>query len=251
MSDYSPTPHERFKSERSPSVEIPWSTCKPLQSPKPSVTSSKDGSDSKDAGTLLDPYQSSSSMNLTIRNLGTRFSISTIKDSEDGRHTSNSTAVGENASSSTAEEVEDPPAVNFRTDMLTTSRPREQYESPPCSPLTTLAVRYPEAAGLWIADRVTKEISEYASVRQSHEKQIESLKVERFKLERAYIRVSRELAETGDKIEGLNKQLVQEEGQVKEARSQEIFVIRSMKRKFQQASDILEKAERKRIKFTY
>ncbi|KAI4264883.1 MAG: hypothetical protein L6R42_000036 [Xanthoria sp. 1 TBL-2021] len=254
MSDYSPTPRESLKTERSPSVEIPWSTCKPPLSPKPSA-SREDSSDSEEAGIPLDPRQSSSSMDpfwkSIMRNLGARFSISTMEDSEDGRHASNSKASGEDTSSTTAEGVEDSAPVDFRTDTMTTSRTRDQHESPPCSPLTTLVVRHPEAAGSWIADRVTKEISDFASVRQRYEKQIESLKVERFKLQRVYMRVSRELAETGDKIEGLNKQLLEEEGHVKEARSQEIHVIRSMKRKFQQASNMLEDEERKRIKFTY
>ncbi|KAL8854851.1 MAG: hypothetical protein Q9221_000357 [Calogaya cf. arnoldii] len=241
MSDYLPNLRKSLKPERSPSVEIPWSTGKPQLSPKPSESSSEDDSDSKDAGLPLETRQSSSSMNPfwknTMRNLGARFSISTVEDSKDVRHASNSTASGGDASSSTTEDVEDPPPVDFRTDILTTSRTREQHESPPCRS--------------WIADRVTKEISDFASVRQSHEKQIESLKVERFKLERVYIRVSRELAETGDKIEGLNKQVLKEEGHFKDAQSQELFVIRSMKRKFQRASDMLEKEERKRIKITY
>ncbi|KAL9040548.1 MAG: hypothetical protein Q9180_001842 [Flavoplaca navasiana] len=120
-----------------------------------------------------------------MRNLGARLSMSSIEDFEEGRREGSSTASEHNASPTPVEDGQgdtDTPPIEFRTNMFTATRTRQQYESPPCSILTTFAIRRPEndmAAVSCITKRVTKEIGKLASVRIGREKHVDSLKAER------------------------------------------------------------------------
>lgn len=144
-----------------------------------------------------------------------------------------STTSGEKASSSTvavvkAELEEETTAIKSGTDIFTTPHTRELSESPPCSPPTTAVGIRPRnevasaqqltgswhtervtkeitETGSWIAEGVTKEISGLANVRQSREKQIELIQTQRLKLQKVRTRISRELTETENIIEGVDK----------------------------------------------